>query len=301
MKFAIAPIRPLITIGVISAALLGTPASAAADQPAATYWHTRILSTTTHPWQFGSRSNRYSLVQQQIVESWTATDGKSWYGYRELGTRPKSAADKKAWQRDGAPTEWSKSIDGKTMKLSTEPSEGRVGLVPNRTDPTGRNRTPYELAGQRLTYDEVQRLPADPNGLKDWLTKAARTGRIPEGSIGSWVTGTLPHILYTLPAPKQVRSAAYRALLTMPGVRSAGNAKDTLGRSGTTVLIDTTTRQTNNVISSHTRLIVDTSTMVLLSQHQTMSANGKPSVKSSNETMVEVGWTDSQPTVPAQP
>ncbi|MFC4006270.1 hypothetical protein ACFOY2_03480 [Nonomuraea purpurea] len=291
MKFATAPIRPLISVGVGLAvgatALMGAPASAA--EPEGAYWHTRTLSTSTHPWKFGTRTNSYSLVEQQVIERWTTPDGKSWFGNRELATLPKSAADKKAWQRDGSPAKWSSSIDGKTVKLSAEPAKGH--LTP------GRKPEEFQFGGQWLTYDEVQRLPADPTGLKAWLTKAAQVSRIPAPSIDGWIRGTLPQLLYILPAPKEVRASAYNALLTMPGVRSQGEAKDSLGRSGTAVLVESTTKQKNT-----TKLTVDTGRMVLLSENQTVLLNGKKfEMKSYDETIVEAGWTNSVPAVPALP
>ncbi|MGN9846409.1 hypothetical protein ACTMTI_50700 [Nonomuraea sp. H19] len=297
MKFAIAPIRPLISLGiglvVGATALLGAPAAAAAAPPEGAYWHSRALMTTTHPWRFGSKPDPYSLVQRRILERWTAPDGRTWVGFRELGTLPKTAADKKAWQRDGSPAKWSESIDGKTVKLSTEPSKGSLSPV--------RNENSFHLAMQRLTYDEVQRLPADPNNLKDWLKRAGQVSRVPVGSLDGWVTNTLPEILHDIPAPKEVRAAAYQALLTMPDVRADGNAKDTLGRSGAAILIDRTGKEKNKG-SAKIRLIVDTGKMVLLSRDQTVTFNGKTlGGKTYNETLVEVGWTNSQPAVPALP
>ncbi|GAA2670543.1 hypothetical protein [Nonomuraea recticatena] len=297
MKFATAPARQMIALGVslaVGATVLGAPSAAAAAPPEGAYWHTRTLTTTTHPWQFGTSSDPYSLVQQEIVERWSAPDGRSWFGYRELATQPKSAADKKAWQRDGSPSTWSESIDGKTVKLSTQPAKGRVNPVKQQSPNS------FELAGQRLTYDEVQRLPADPNRLKDWLTKASRVHRIPENLIGSSLTTILPQILHDLPAPKEVRAAAYQALLTMPGVRADGDAKDGLGRSGAAVLIDRTSEKSTS--SSMVRLVVDTTKMVLLSQSGTVTVNGKAFVpKSFDHTLIEAGWTNTQPAVPALP
>jgi hypothetical protein len=297
MKFAIAPIRPLISLGiglsVGATALLGAPAAATAP-PEGAYWHSRALMTTTHPWRFGSKSDPYSLVQRRISEHWNAPDGRTWVGFRELGTLPKSAAGKKAWQRDGSPSTWSTSIDGKTVKLSTEPAEGSVTPV--------RDENSFRLAGQRLTYDEVQRLPADPGDLKDWLKRAGQVSRMPNGSLDGSVTNSLPEILHSIPAPKEVRAAAYQALLTMPGVRADGTAKDTLGRAGAAVLIDRTSKEDKSKGSARIRLIVDTDTMMLLSRDQTVTFNGKTlGGKTYNETLVEVGWTNSQPTVPALP
>ena len=97
------------------------------------------------------QSNPYSLVERRISEQWQAPDGRLWVGYRELGTLPASAADKKAWRRDGSPSKWSESVNRKTVKLSTEPAKGNVTPV--------RNENSFRLAGQRLTCDEVQRCP----------------------------------------------------------------------------------------------------------------------------------------------
>ncbi|MGP3934572.1 hypothetical protein [Nonomuraea sp. KM88] len=298
MKFATAPIRRLSSLGIGLAvgatALMGAPAAAAAAPPEGAYWHSRALMTTTHAWRFGSRSDPYSLVQRRVTEYWNAPDGRMWIGFRELGTLPRSAADKKAWRRDGSPSRWSESIDGKTVKLSTEPAKGSVTPV--------RNENSFRLAGQRLTYDEVQRLPADPDILKDWLKRAGKVSRVPDGAIDGWVTSSLPEILHSIPAPKEVRSAAYQALLTMPGVRAGGNAKDTLGRSGAAVVIDRTSKGKSGTSSAEIRLIVDTGTMVLLSRDQTVTHNGKTIAgKTHNETLVKVGWTNSQPAVPALP
>ncbi|GGO73952.1 hypothetical protein [Nonomuraea cavernae] len=290
MKFATASARRLISLGVglaVGAAVLGVPAAAAAP-PEGAYWHTRTLTTTTHPWRFGTKSHPYSLLQQEITERWTAPDGRSWSGYRELGSLPKSAADKKAWQRDGSPAKWTESIDGKTVKLSTQPAKGRVDQAPPPNS--------FFFAEQWLTYDEVQRLPADPDRLKAWVAEAGRVGR--ENSIGGNWLSALPEILYDLPAPKEVRVAAYQALLTMPGVRAEGNAKDKLGRSGTVLLIDRPGGK--GTVPIKMRLIVDTGRMALLSQDDTVTYPKEQLVIKTSK-LVESGWTDSPPAVPALP
>ncbi|MEV4286524.1 hypothetical protein AB0K40_13565 [Nonomuraea bangladeshensis] len=296
MKLTTAPIRPLVSLGVGLAmgatALLGAPGAAAAAPPEGAYWHSRSLTTLTHPWRFGSKSDSYALVQRRISETWQAPDGRTWYGYRELGALPKSAADRKAWQRDGSPSKWSESIDGKTVKLSATPAKGSMGPA--------RDQNQFFLAGQNLTYDEVQRLPADPAALKDWLRRAGQVSRVPDYALDGWVAGTLPYLLHSLPVTKEVRAAAYQALLTMPGVRADGLAKDTLGRSGAVVLIDRTDKKTKS--SARTRLIVDTGTMVLLSREQKALNDGKQVPgKEYTETLVKVGWTNDPPAVPALP
>ncbi|MGW2146520.1 hypothetical protein ACWCOT_19600 [Nonomuraea bangladeshensis] len=298
MKLATAPIRPLVSLGVGLAmgatALLGAPGAAAAAPPEGAYWHSRSLTTLTHPWRFGSKSDSYALVQRRVSETWQAPDGKTWYGYRELGALPKSAADRKAWQRDGSPSKWSESIDGKTVKLSATPAKGSMNPV--------RDQDYFFLGGQHLTYDEVQRLPADPAALKGWLRRAGQVSRVPDYALDGWVAGTLPYLLHSLPVTKEVRAAVYQALLAMPGVRADGVAKDPLGRSGAVVLIERKGEGKKSKGTSRTRLIVDTGTMLLLSREQKALNDGKQVPgKEYTETLVKVGWTNDPPAVPALP
>ncbi|MEQ4715543.1 hypothetical protein [Nonomuraea sp. B19D2] len=310
MKLATAPARPLIAIGtgltaVVTAALLGLPSpvqapetrltAAASAPPEGTYWHTRVLSQRTNPRQFGSGANRYWVVEQDLAEQWTMPDGSSWFGVRGLGAYPKSAADRKAWRRDGSPAKWTRTADGQYVKLSTEPDKGHVSPV--------RGRNTFFLAGQKLRYDEVQRLPADPNGLKSWLTEAARVSRVKENGVDRYVTGALSGLFHQLPAPKEVRTAAYQALLTMPGVRAQGRTKDNAGRTGAALSVDyPETVQSGDTIKTKTDLIIDTDTMLLLSRTWTTRLNGKLFInKISTETVLQAGWTNAEPAVPALP
>ncbi|MBT2231310.1 hypothetical protein [Nonomuraea sp. NEAU-A123] len=302
MKLVTTPTRPMLAVriglaAVSAIALLGLPTApglldppdlrltAAVTTPAeGAYWHTRTLSKNTYPWQLGSGSNRYWVETQVIRELWISTAGKYWFGERTLGTHPRSAADQKAWHRDGSPAKWSRTADGrKAGSMSTKTEKGSVELLKGTNE--------FFLAGQKLTYEEVQQLPADPSGLKAWLAKAARVSRTPENAVDGHVTASLPLLLYSLPAPKEVRAAAYQALLTMPGVRSLGKVKDHAGRTGAGLSINTTTE-----------LIVDTDKMVLLARIVGTKPNGKPSPnKALTETLLQVGWTDAAPSVPALP
>ncbi|MFI6787675.1 hypothetical protein ACIBG4_10115 [Nonomuraea sp. NPDC050383] len=308
MKFATAPVRRLIALSaglaaLGAAALVGLPGPARAPEmrltaatsapPGGAYWHRKVLWKETHQRQLGSAGNRYSVVEQGLLERWTAPDGRSWVGSRTLGTYPQSAADRKAWRRDGSPAKWARAADGQTVSLSTQPGKGHVS--PERGDNT------FNLAGQKLTYDEVQRLPADPNRLKSWLAEAARAAR--EMNVDMSVTEALPELLYLIPAPKEVRAAAYQALLTTPGVKSRGKATDGMGRAGAALSYGyPDTVEKGKTMGLRTDLIVDTGTMLLLSKAHTTLIDGKPFPdKTSTETVLQAGWTDAQPAVPSLP
>ncbi|MET8868803.1 hypothetical protein ABZW11_38250 [Nonomuraea sp. NPDC004580] len=285
-------IAGLLATAVAAGLALGAgimTASTAAVSPEGAYWHTRVIHASEHPWQFGTKADPYRLTERQIIEDWATRDGRFWTGSRELGARPISAADEQAWQRDGSPGKWSESIDGKTVKLSTQPANGHV--TPNRSS------TQFFLAGQRLTYEEVQRLPADAERLKDWLRQAGRVHRVPENGLDSWVTSALPLLLHDLPAPKEVRTAAYETLLTMPGVRAAGQATDALGRTGSAVVY---IRQGDKNATTQ-RFIVDTERMMLLSYGYATDNPDRQPAGRDETTVVEAGWTDAPPAVPALP
>lgn len=314
MKLATVRVRPLIAVGigltaVGAAALLVLPSLAKAPEarltattsapPEGAYWHTKVLFKRTHHRQLGSGANRYWVVEQQLTEEWTTPDGKSWVGFRQLGTYPKSAADRKAWDRDGSPAKWTRAANGQTVSLSTKPGKGHVSPM--------RGENTFFLAGQRLTYDEVQRLPADPNRLKSWLAEAARVSRVQENAVDRYVTWALPALLHRLPAPKEVRTAAYQVLLTMPGVRSQGRTTDSVGRTGAALSIDhpdisQKVNATKVKIGAKTDLIIDTGAMLLLSETQTSMIDDKPFLnKTSTQTVLQAGWTDAAPAVPALP
>ncbi|MFI6902282.1 hypothetical protein ACIBKY_13540 [Nonomuraea sp. NPDC050394] len=285
-------------LAVAAATLLTLPGAAkapltrpvAASAPEGTYWHTRMLSRSTNFRQVGSRANPYWVVHQRLTEKWHTTDGRSWIGYREPGAYPRSAKDREAWRRDGSPVKWTRDVAGQTVVLSTRPTRGHV-------TPARGQGTKFFLAGQMLTYEEVQRLPADPAALRSWLTKAAQ---VSEGrQIDPFVTGSLPDLLHRLPAPKEVRAAAYQVLLTMPGVHVDGAARDDLGRNGTAVSISRPQpiAQKAGEGKIMRKLIVDTATMILLSDE---SAGQHPGGSTTN-LLLRAGWTDTTPAVPALP
>ncbi|AWS45208.1 hypothetical protein [Streptosporangium sp. 'caverna'] len=314
--FTTAPLRSLIAIGAgvgVGLAAVGvialsgppnTPGSrlATAAQSVAApaegaYWHTRTLSRTIHPRRLGRGANRYWVEERQLTENWSSPDGKAWFGYRQLGTRPKSPADEKAWHRDGSPATWNRTAEGTVVSLSTKPDKGMVVL---REGPAA-----FSLAGQQLSYEELQRLPAEPAGLKAWLGQAVRVAKVPDDDIDDQVTRMLPSLLHEVPVSKEIRTAAYRALSTMPGVRSLGKVKDERGRigDGLSIVYEQTSPEKATSVD-RIQMIVDTGSMMLLSRGVRITAevNGKPLPETNmTETMLQVGWTDDEPSVPALP
>jgi hypothetical protein len=188
-----------------------------------------------------------------------------------------------------------------TVALSTRPDKGRAGTAKGRSDV-------FYVAGQQLSYEELQRLPADPAGLRGWIEKAVRvrkadpTANVPEYAVADHVTRTLVELLHQVPVPGSVRVAAYRALPTMPGVHARGKAKDARGRTGERLTLGHEPYPGQKGFERETELIVDTGTTLLLSESVKTTIDGRPFAnKTSTETMLHVGWTDAAPSVPALP
>ncbi|MDP9861885.1 MULTISPECIES: hypothetical protein [Streptosporangium] len=287
-------------------ALRPAAASQAVTAPAeGAYWHTRTLWKGTYSHQLGRGKNRYWVEQQSVAERWTALDGRTWRGFRDLGVRPKSAADERAWRRDGSPTTWTRTANGMTASLSTKPDKGMVILDKGAK---GAPLIGFDLVDRMLSYEQAQALPTDPAGLKAWIDKASRdpNAHVSDDFRESYVRGQLVGILSEAPV-KEVRAAAYEALPTMPGVRSLGKAEDPRGRTGQGFLVDVDSgkgsggsRQKQFTVTE--RLIVDTGTMTPLASDVKTTVDGEPfPAKTSTTITLQAGWTDGEPAVPALP
>ncbi len=312
------PIRRLAAIGIglaaVGAIALSSPqplpalrlaaAAQAVTAPAeGAYWHTRTLWKGTYSHQLGRGKNRYWVEEQKVSERWTALDGRTWRGFRDLGVRPKSAADERAWRRDGSPTTWTRTANGMTASLSTKPDKGMVILD---LGAKGAPLIGFDLVDRMLSYEQAQALPTDPAGLKAWIDKASRdpNSGVSDDFRESYVRGQLVGILSDAPV-KEVRAAAYEALPTMPGVRSLGKAEDPRGRTGQGFLVDLgwgkdSGGSRQKQFTDTERLIVDTGTMTPLASE--VNHGGEPvSAKTSTTVMLQAGWTDGKPSVPALP
>jgi hypothetical protein len=74
------------------------------------------------------------------------------------------------------------------------------------------------VAGQWLTFQQLQQLPADPAALRNWVSRSLRCSR----SAATDLASALARLLYDVPAPAEVRTAAFRALAALPGIQDLG-------------------------------------------------------------------------------
>ncbi|WP_336216974.1 CU044_5270 family protein [Nonomuraea sp. LPB2021202275-12-8] len=254
--------------------ILLAAATRAEAAPTGSYWHVKRRYAMRWDKLYGSKGNTYRLETSTLTEQWVSTDGRVWWGQKNLGARP---LNKAAWRRDGAPTEW-KVEDG---VYSIAPSESLLEEV--------EEGGPFRLSGEDLTLAQVKGLPTDPAELTERARQAIRAGGTEEDSVSDGVPTTLAALLYELPTTPEVRAGAYRALATLPQVTVEEGAKDSLGRPGVSVSFplqhDKPTRG---------RLIVDSGTSMVLAYEVTHA----PGKGDRTEAVLASGWTDAEPAPP---
>jgi hypothetical protein len=284
--------------------LLAAATRAESAPTSGTYWHVRRMSWTTLPRELGQGDDRYTVEQLTVTEEWTKRSGPSWWGRRQW-VRPKSPEDEAAWRRDGAPSKW---CMGET---DTEPSEPIcLHTAPGTASVMRVGQDTFVVADEtELTFEQLQRLPADADALHAWVVDAVKDDLDPAASadiIDCNVADVLGNLLVDVPVPPGVRAAAYRALAEMPNVTSIGPTQDRRGRAGVGILVDAGDSAAVLFPGGHTfepgelirTLIIDPDTSHVLAD-QTDRGEGSELV---NETLLlEVGWTDEEPQLPALP
>jgi hypothetical protein len=131
---------------------------------------------------------------ESVIETWTRRDGRSWV-------------------RDGSPTS--------PVKENGGPHSGWWN-------------DGFSVGGDKLSFQQIQRLPTDPTALKTYikrhsfLTRAVGTGKgkVSEDEV---IIGGVTGLLERTPAPPAVRAAAFRALAKLPEVKSLGPVKGGVG------------------------------------------------------------------------
>ncbi|MEA5359911.1 CU044_5270 family protein [Amycolatopsis sp., V23-08] len=103
----------------------------------------------------------------------------------------------------------------------------RAAKTGGRVMPLG--ELPFRLGGAEVTMDRIQKLPAEPGALRDWITNLVahsdiRTsaGPLTADQRQQAVLEGLVSLVSTLPAPPAVRAASFRAIAAYPGVRAVG-------------------------------------------------------------------------------
>ncbi len=240
-----APLRPR-RIGWMTGGLGLTAAAAAAAVLVVSQTNAPTPTTNSPPVQAGQRpgaappAGTQALSGQQVLLAAATTaaaqadeDGTYWYVRNKfIGVGPYGSSTQEQWtRRDG--TSWYRGPDGKLVGQTRFPSRG------------------FGLAYTSLTLAQLRALPTDPAALTEWIKHSfthppqyrpdrggkvtadgrnrrglpvARIDPLPARYLESETALQLANLLFRVPAPSAVRSAAFRALAAMPGVRNLGPA-----------------------------------------------------------------------------
>ncbi|MGX2992743.1 CU044_5270 family protein [Streptomyces sp. JNUCC 64] len=191
------------------------------------YWYQEEVRGETHRVP-GADGARYVVDERTALRRWTAGERPDqWSETRDLGARPGTPADVRAWRTAGSPRRWALPGGG-TLRYR---ADGRVG----RDAPGGRvDVVPIGVLGP----GDLRDLPTGAAALRERVrTAVERKYQAPSAEVSRIVTSTLVDLAVHLPTRPGLRAAAYRALALTPGVRSLGSLKDRSGRPGRGVAV----------------------------------------------------------------
>jgi hypothetical protein len=274
--------RHAVALRLPARQILLTAATAAAASTARTgsYWYVRMTTT--------------ALAGKEAQRTWTRPGGKTWVrgvgldesvlGGRGKGRRQFSLAGYD-WMFAQNPRVIPGQLSPWMRRKVRDPGWAIVAVV-------GRRRWlvlgPGQQAALRhgagyVSFRRLQRLPASPAGLQTWLRAfernfTKRTG-VPTPEPGALIQ-SLTELVAGLPAPPQVRAAAFRVLATLPNVTSLGRVH---GGQALRISLGGNTRAT---------LIVDPSTS---RAWEVLTVSYGPGPHSSSSVAVSARWVNWRP------
>jgi hypothetical protein len=304
------PVRPLTARQVLL-----TAAEKAAATPVGRYWHTHVISSEGYHIDHGD----YMIFgARHEIDQWIGRSDKDGDVFRSrfAGAAPQTAADRAAWKRAGSPKSWRVLSNGQHIPQSAKPDAWDL----QRSTPAEKRaekrfeaemakrcakRPPGACPPPEPTAAQRDALARDPQALKRYLLKAAGLG-------GTSNLLRLSGGFLVSPSSPELRSAVFRVLADIPGVRNLGTARDPLGRPA----IVLAGRSTQNANVYDEELLLDPATYVPLdTQTVLVKGNGgkrvppppgmpplqsggletkgmKPGAITHSEIYVSMGWTD---------
>ncbi|MFJ6834499.1 CU044_5270 family protein [Streptomyces sp. NPDC091209] len=138
----------------------------------------------------------------------------------------------------------------------------------------------WSIAEKDITWDDLRTLPTTPAALRTRLLG----GRPKQAGWVALFNGA-GNLLALAPAGPELRAAVYELLAEIPGIRLGGGTKDSVGRAGTVVELDTEDHRG--------RLVIDPKTALLLESGEYALDGGRNARLVSRSTFLSVGpaWT----------
>ncbi|MGI5491145.1 CU044_5270 family protein [Microtetraspora malaysiensis] len=209
------------------------------------------------------------LVAAASAERMPQGSGTYWHVKREW---PTQGADMESWTtRDGR--RWTKG----------EPGDPPGVVVPDLHS--------LMLKGAKVGFEDLERLPTDPEALKARIAELhGRDSAMAESEQRGDPTRTLVALISELPAPSEVRSAAFRALAAMPGIESAGAVE-----GGQELLFPDPDSLDLDAELPEIKLVVDPATAQVTRTNCLETSDGGVFWSGSEPISVTAEWTDQPP------
>ncbi|MEU4226802.1 CU044_5270 family protein [Nonomuraea sp. NPDC026600] len=171
---------------------------------------------------------------------------------------------------------WGESWTTRDGQRWSRGMDDRPGVV---KEPSGTFWLGLANGDAKISMEGLEKLPTDPEALRQKVA-GMQTGE----SIGDYDVAFMPlvSLIAELPAPADVRSAAFRALAELPGVQRLGTVE-----GGEELMVIDRGREI--------RLVVDPATSRVIRTNRVLTADG--GMAGSNDSLIKLttGWTDQLP------
>ena len=163
--------------------------------------------------------------------------------------------------------------------------DGKVEKMPERL------RHPFKMLNVPMTLDQLRNLPTDPEALRAWVDEAV--GDYDGGFKERNTLDSLVSLVSMLPAPPEVRAAAFRAIAAYPGVEYLGDVPGGQGVQLPTFGLDAYAVVDGQPAGE--RLVVDPATGRANGTTFFVSLSGERHILGNPGARITAEWTDSLP------
>jgi len=210
------------------------------------YW--RLQEITGVTWPAGTTAHPYDISLAVSFDQWNPKRAgqKSWDIFHELGAAPATAADAAAWRAAGSPATWHSGQQSTSQTVNgTAAGVPWVGELATSTAASARGASwqvsngivgyiEGDLPG--LTAVQFRQMPTTSAGVKALLRHYYVETNCPSHPASCSTEGQFlwseALALLQDPVSAPVRSATFKVMASLPGVRLLGPMTDPLGRPG---------------------------------------------------------------------
>jgi len=244
--------------------LLTAAAHVASAPTTGRYWRVREISGLTFPG--GTKAHPYDISLDISYDQWNPrlAGQNYWLTTQELGTVPATSADAAAWRAAGSPTTWDSGEWPDGIRLSgvwARPlATTTAGSPPSATWGSSDGTVGYVEGDEAgLKAAQFRQMPTSPRGVAALLRQyyvATGCNRHPAGcSPEDQFTWTDALSLLQDPVSARVRSATFKVMASLPGVRLLGPMTDPLGRRG--YALATNSLEPGGILNAVTAVVID--------------------------------------------